>query len=763
MTIEPGAPDSLHLTPRAVVSCPGETLRVAAAVWDRQGNPLPAAPVWTADEALAIVDTTGLVTATGEGEGWIHAAQGEARDSIHIQVVAAPIIATLLEPLDAVITADSTLTFTAEGLTSSGDTIALSPGWFTGGNVGRIDEAGLFQPVATGAGWVGAEVEGERESTTVTVLSGEPVLLRVQPETAEVVAGETLSVEALLFDRLGNPVDAEVAWETDSLCGAVVNGRISCTRAGAWTAVARSGELADTLVLSVVAAPPVLIEITPAAATLSPGETITFHAALADPYGNVGNSPITWSVIGGIGEIDPAGSFTASLPGTGSVTAQSGVLVDTSTVVVDSTTEAPPLAPLLSIRSESPAYDPACWPGPICLVATLADSSGEEITGLWPDSATVQIALLDSTLVVSPDASGRRRWIPTFPDTLEIDAAGFGGCGRLWVMMVLEENGTAASDTLFLATPDVTGDLRIDRLDIGHMLQAEESGDADGCLDFDGDGSISVEDLEQYVVPAHCGRLSTDGADSFPEEEGCTWLSLGESREPCGMESTAARFHLYSGTADSIRAMEVYFPRPDDGSGEITWHPTDLWHDVRVVPLPSKGDRVGVLLIDRGGVVLPAGAPLLEVRCCGASEESFAKKESEYALLGPDFVPDRWGKASIQLLLDTEDTTAARPDSGAGGSPPPSFALLPGRPNPFRTSLTVQFLVPAPGAEVRIEVYNIHGERVALVENGSFPPGSHMVQWNATGPRGRTLSPGAYFLRFHAPETVITRKIILVP
>ncbi len=78
------------------------------------------------------------------------------------------------------------------------------------------------------------------------------------------------------------------------------------------------------------------------------------------------------------------------------------------------------------------------------------------------------------------------------------------------------------------------------------------------------------------------------------------------------------------------------------------------------------------------------------------------------------------------------------------------------RPNPFRVATDVVFALPEP-ADVRLEVFNVAGRRIALLADRGFGAGEHSVRWDATG-----QPAGVYFVRLAYGETVDSRAAIVL-
>lgn len=77
-------------------------------------------------------------------------------------------------------------------------------------------------------------------------------------------------------------------------------------------------------------------------------------------------------------------------------------------------------------------------------------------------------------------------------------------------------------------------------------------------------------------------------------------------------------------------------------------------------------------------------------------------------------------------------------------------------PNPFNPATVISYALPAP-ADVRLEVFNVQGQRVAVLQQGRQAAGMHQVQFDASA-----LSSGLYLYRLQTGETAITRKMMFL-
>jgi hypothetical protein len=87
---------------------------------------------------------------------------------------------------------------------------------------------------------------------------------------------------------------------------------------------------------------------------------------------------------------------------------------------------------------------------------------------------------------------------------------------------------------------------------------------------------------------------------------------------------------------------------------------------------------------------------------------------------------------------------------------PAEFALEQNFPNPFNPSTTIRYALPE-AAQVRLEVYTVAGQRVAVLASGEQRAGWHTVAFD-----GSSLASGVYIYRLEAGGFVQTRKLMLI-
>lgn len=113
------------------------------------------------------------------------------------------------------------------------------------------------------------------------------------------------------------------------------------------------------------------------------------------------------------------------------------------------------------------------------------------------------------------------------------------------------------------------------------------------------------------------------------------------------------------------------------------------------------------------------------------------------------------GEIRGQLLLDNGSllTAIEQPKDNT----PTNFRLSQNYPNPFNPSTIIAYSIPEK-ERVRLDVYNILGEKVAALVNSVQNAGSYEVNFD-----GSKLASGVYFYRLSANgSTFLTRKMVLL-
>ena len=87
---------------------------------------------------------------------------------------------------------------------------------------------------------------------------------------------------------------------------------------------------------------------------------------------------------------------------------------------------------------------------------------------------------------------------------------------------------------------------------------------------------------------------------------------------------------------------------------------------------------------------------------------------------------------------------------------PESISLSQNYPNPFNPTTIISYQLPRAGS-VQLELFDMTGQRIAVIKEGMQSAGLHTVEFDAS-----SLSSGVYIYRLQTAGSVLTRKMTLI-
>ncbi len=141
--------------------------------------------------------------------------------------------------------------------------------------------------------------------------------------------------------------------------------------------------------------------------------------------------------------------------------------------------------------------------------------------------------------------------------------------------------------------------------------------------------------------------------------------------------------------------------------------------------------------------------------CASSTVNAWLEKvEQEHLFVHKNFGPLRWEGnkyTSVRVNIDGCEPTSVEIES------PYTFRLYENYPNPFNPSTIIKYDIPSNGIDVRLAVYNVLGQRVAVLVNEQMNAGQHQVTLDAS-----RLASGVYIYRLTAGEQVSTQQMTLI-
>ena len=176
-----------------------------------------------------------------------------------------------------------------------------------------------------------------------------------------------------------------------------------------------------------------------------------------------------------------------------------------------------------------------------------------------------------------------------------------------------------------------------------------------------------------------------------------------------------------------LRGLQLELNGPGDAAPEIL-----VSDKLDLVYGQADGlHRLGIVDLD-GGEMIKAGVT------------SLIQLDGEYEIVSA-LVSDNNHRVTAPLIA-----------SGKAESLPEDYALEQNYPNPFNPTTAISFNLRE-AQDVKLEIYNITGQKVTTLVAGRLEAGRHTIEWNATD-----VASGVYLYRLETGEFTDTKKMLLL-
>lgn len=277
-------------------------------------------------------------------------------------------------------------------------------------------------------------------------------------------------------------------------------------------------------------------------------------------------------------------------------------------------------------------------------------------------------------------------------------------------------------------------------------------------------GGPSFDTIADYVIRSvspwfgkllvHLPDFNGDGYDDI--------LISGGANEPYGVYFGGPEF-------DSVMDVTVnwgvpYFP-PDaaapagdvnnDGYNDLVL--SYLWENEIHIHLGGPGvDSLVDVFIDNG--MIPGGQSEFGFELAGLGD--FNGDGIDDFAVSSRTQPGCCWISEVNFFAGWEGGLVDVPDDEQA-TLPSSFLLGQNYPNPFNAATRISFELPV-RSRVNLTVYNVLGERVALLLSQVLSPGEHTTIWDGTGDHGKAVSSGVYLYTLTVGKFSETRKMLLL-
>ena len=376
------------------------------------------------------------------------------------------------------------------------------------------------------------------------------------------------------------------------------------------------------------------------------------------------------------------------------------------------------------------------------------------------------------TLALTADGPTDVNGVTTISGVLS--AGGQSAPGELLQVVIDDPNvgtvtyaGGGAGLPIFVNSPDLSGDLLVDLVDVG-AFSSIFGGAYDYAADLSWDGQINLADVGEFsqgiggACPAAvAGGEPADGT-KLPETD-----VIALTFDPEGSKDAIA---LEPGTPTDAW---VVLRGPSAREGIVAWDARVRTSDNVVIhesePVAStlnvgrEGDFV-VGFAQARSASEASGLVLLRLRL------SVEDDAPAYLWLEPS----RRSLHALPTVAVADGMRAARPVSGSpevavaslnevGGDAvaPRRQLALSNTPNPFNPATEIRFSLPQRG-RVELRIYDVRGQVVDVLRDEVLAAGDHVVRWNGTDRTGAAVGSGVYYSSLRTDEGTLTRKMLLV-
>jgi len=286
-------------------------------------------------------------------------------------------------------------------------------------------------------------------------------------------------------------------------------------------------------------------------------------------------------------------------------------------------------------------------------------------------------------------------------------------------------------------------------IDAGHLLKVQD--EAGNAIEF-----LSPIDWVDHIIDFDPGegykiKVSTDCMISI--DEPLTQLKSTKSAVAT-MPSHFTTVYDNNGTDH----MNIYITKAEIGSepleygDEVAVYDGDKCVGVAVITGDEDVISVAASLDDPDTDIIDGftKANLMTIRIWDASEGLEIFDINTSYLEGYDGVFEAMGTSALELNGKLK----------RGDIDPYMTSLGRNYPNPFSNETTIRFTL-GEKCKVRIEIYNMLGKRVSILENRVLPQGDHSIIWNGKGDDDADLTPGIYLYKMETSDYSDVGKMTL--
>ena len=280
---------------------------------------------------------------------------------------------------------------------------------------------------------------------------------------------------------------------------------------------------------------------------------------------------------------------------------------------------------------------------------------------------------------------------------------------------------------------------------------------------LDEDGLAFAGAVVTFAVTAGGGTLSAATATTDANGRAATTLTLGSDPGPNAVEATVDGIEVVTFTASAFVQIPHSLAKVS-GDGQEGLAGAQLSEPFVVLVLDEDDEAIARAVVTFS-VIAGGGTMSAETATTDASGRA-----RNVLRLGSD-PGTNTVEATIAGLEPVTFTAIGQESNFAGfddffgsgklAALPDRTQLLPNAPNPFNSETILAYFLLEPG-RVRLEVFALSGQRVAVLHQGLQQAGYHRLHWDGRDAAGHPVASGAYLYRLVTDEAVLTRKLTLL-
>ena len=344
VTVSPVPVGSLAILPSNTTVTVGLTAVLAPTVKDANGATVVDRVItWSSsDDRIATVSTAGVVRGLAPGSAVIAATSEGVTGTAVVTVVSIAVGSVTVLPSSANVQRGASTMLTATVKDATGAVVTdRAVTWSTSNTlIASVSATGVVTGNAVGSATISASSGGRSGSVVITVVRVPVGSVAVDPPTADLIVGQTLTITPTVRDANGIVVtDRMVTWSSSNTGVATVSsstGVVTAKSAGTATISATSEGKSATTAVTVKQVPVATITLQPPTLTIAPGQTaeLTATTKTADGTTVTGRTITYASDNSGVARVSATGVVTGVSSGTAVITATSEGRSATSTVTV---------------------------------------------------------------------------------------------------------------------------------------------------------------------------------------------------------------------------------------------------------------------------------------------------------------------------------------------------------------------------------------------------------------------------------------------